>query len=115
LIEVMPTHCAGVSTDILTARAARAALLLGSKDTISGGVGNDCIVAGIGHDRGSGGSGNDRMLGKAGTDLVNGDSGTDSAFGGTERDACDAESETACIAEVTGYYFENESVYAPDE
>jgi hypothetical protein len=57
-----------------------------SKDTITGGAGNDWIRGGAGNDTLSGGGGNDKMFGGWGNDTMNGGDGNDIMWGGRGND-----------------------------
>jgi Ca2+-binding RTX toxin-like protein len=65
-------------------------------DYVFGESGSDDVYGGPGPDALSGGDGNDVMYGRAGNDTLRGGEGIDVAYGGDGRDACTAETRTAC-------------------
>ena len=64
-------------------------VVVGSKNTLSGGAGNDTLAGGDGHDKVNGDAGNDMLFGDVGNDMLNGGTGNDTLTGGAGNDTLD--------------------------
>ena len=60
--------------------------MVGSKDRLSGGDGNDELHGGSSADKLYGGAGNDKLYGDSSNDYLKGHAGEDTLYGGTGKD-----------------------------